>query len=114
MLQTLSDEAKDEDPETDDSEVSSPVPSPAISLLSPKAMEITGRIIKIEKEYREKAQVSHSVLILPPAVYPVIWLLCVYERCNNPDMQVIVILNLSLRWRSDSDRRCRRSLWPSW
>ncbi|XP_034452738.1 nucleoporin GLE1 [Hippoglossus hippoglossus] len=56
--QTLSDEAKDEDPETDDSEVSSPVPPPAISLLSPKAMEITSRIIKIEKEYREKAQVA--------------------------------------------------------
>ncbi|XP_060928186.1 mRNA export factor GLE1-like [Limanda limanda] len=51
-------DAKDEDPETDDSEVSSLLPPPAISLLSPKAMEITGRIIKIEKEYREKAQVA--------------------------------------------------------
>ncbi|XP_062237555.1 mRNA export factor GLE1 [Platichthys flesus] len=54
----LSDEAKDEEPGTDDSEVSSPLPPPAISLLSPKAMEITGRIFKIEKEYREKAQAA--------------------------------------------------------
>ncbi|XP_019966756.1 mRNA export factor GLE1 [Paralichthys olivaceus] len=52
----LSDEAKDEDPETD--EISSPAPPPAISLMSPKAMEIIGSIIKIEKEYREKAQMA--------------------------------------------------------
>uniref|UniRef100_A0A8C4EYH2 mRNA export factor GLE1 n=1 Tax=Dicentrarchus labrax TaxID=13489 RepID=A0A8C4EYH2_DICLA len=57
MLQALSDEARDEDPETD-SEVSSPTSLPAISLLSPKAMETAGHILKFEAEQREKAKMA--------------------------------------------------------
>ncbi|GLD61418.1 nucleoporin GLE1 [Lates japonicus] len=56
--QVISDEAKDEDPEADVSEVSSPVSPPAISLLSPKAMETAGRIIRFEEERREKAKMA--------------------------------------------------------
>ncbi|XP_037632574.1 nucleoporin GLE1 isoform X1 [Sebastes umbrosus] len=56
--QTVSDEVKDEDPEEDISDVSSPVSQPAISLLSPKAMEMAGRIIKFEEEQREKAKLA--------------------------------------------------------
>ncbi|XP_035513910.1 nucleoporin GLE1 [Morone saxatilis] len=55
--QALSDEARDEDPETD-SEVSSPTSLPAISLLSPKAMETAGHILKFEAEQREKAKMA--------------------------------------------------------
>lgn len=56
--QCFSDEAKDDDPEADVSEVSSPASLPAISLLSPKAMEMAGRIIKFEERQREKAKVA--------------------------------------------------------
>ncbi|XP_074495600.1 mRNA export factor GLE1 isoform X1 [Sebastes fasciatus] len=56
--QTVSDEVKDEDPEEDISDVSSPVSQPTISLLSPKAMEMAGRIIKFEEEQREKAKLA--------------------------------------------------------
>lgn len=56
--QALSDDAKDEDPEADFNEVSSPASLPTISLLSPKAMETTGRIIKFEEEQREKAKMA--------------------------------------------------------
>ncbi|KAM9360177.1 mRNA export factor GLE1 [Symphorus nematophorus] len=56
--QALSDDVKDEDAEADFSEVSSPASLPAISLLSPKAMEMAGRIIKVEKEQREKAKMA--------------------------------------------------------
>lgn len=54
---------KDESPEADVSGVSSPTSLPAISLLSPKAMEMAGCIIKVQEEHREKAkvQVFHSV-----------------------------------------------------
>uniref|UniRef100_A0A671X7D5 mRNA export factor GLE1 n=1 Tax=Sparus aurata TaxID=8175 RepID=A0A671X7D5_SPAAU len=54
MLQALSDEAMDDDPEADISQVSSPASLPAISLLSPKAMETAGLIIKFEEGKREK------------------------------------------------------------
>ncbi|XP_067428730.1 mRNA export factor GLE1 [Thunnus thynnus] len=57
-LQAGSHEAKDEDTEADVGEVSSPASLPAISLLSPKAMETAGRIIKFEEEQREKAKVA--------------------------------------------------------
>lgn len=60
VLQVVSDEAKDEDPEADVSKVSSPVSPPAISLMSPKAMETAGRIIRFEEERREKAKVRHD------------------------------------------------------
>lgn len=60
VLQAFSDEAKDEDPEADVSEVSSPASLPAISLMSPKAMETAGRIIKFEEQQREKAKVRHN------------------------------------------------------
>ncbi|MEQ2208526.1 hypothetical protein XENOCAPTIV_004910 [Xenoophorus captivus] len=53
----VSDETRDESPEADISEVSSPSPPPAISLLSPKAMEMAGRIIRFEEDQREKAKV---------------------------------------------------------
>lgn len=67
MLQAGSQEAKDEDPEVEISEVSSPASLPAISLLSPKAMEMAGRIIRFEEEQREKAKVRRSKsLNLPP------------------------------------------------
>lgn len=56
--QTCSDEAKDENPEEDVSEVSSPASLPSISLLSPKAMETAGRIIRFEEEHREKAKLA--------------------------------------------------------
>lgn len=58
MLQALSDEARDENTEADD--LSSPASLPAISLLSPKAMETAGRIIKFEQEQQEKAKVRHK------------------------------------------------------
>ncbi|XP_053182227.1 mRNA export factor GLE1 [Scomber japonicus] len=58
MLQAAINEAKAEDPEVDVSEVSSPASLPAISLLSPKAMDTAGRIIKFEEEQREKAKVA--------------------------------------------------------
>ncbi|XP_032371467.1 mRNA export factor GLE1 isoform X2 [Etheostoma spectabile] len=56
--QAVSDEAKNEDPEGDVSEVSSPALLPGISLLSPKAMVMAGRIIKFEVEQREKAKMA--------------------------------------------------------
>ncbi|XP_022623835.1 nucleoporin GLE1 [Seriola dumerili] len=56
--QAVSDEVKDEDPEADVSEVSSPASPPAISLLSPKAMEMAGCILKAEEKCREKAKVA--------------------------------------------------------
>ncbi|XP_040011955.1 nucleoporin GLE1 [Xiphias gladius] len=56
--QAVSDEAKDDDPEAGVSELSSPASLPAISLLSPKAMETAGRIIKFEEEHREKAKMA--------------------------------------------------------
>lgn len=49
---------KDESPEADVSGVSSPTSLPAISLLSPKAMEMAGCIIKVQEEHREKAKVQ--------------------------------------------------------
>lgn len=60
VLQALSDEAKDEFPEADVVDLSSPSSGPTISLLSPKAMEMAGRIIKFEQEQREKAKVRHK------------------------------------------------------
>ncbi|KAM7019157.1 LOW QUALITY PROTEIN: mRNA export factor GLE1 [Tautogolabrus adspersus] len=54
--QALGVELKDED--ADVSEVSSPVSLPAISLLSPKAMETAGRILKFEEKQREKAKLA--------------------------------------------------------
>ncbi|XP_074527277.1 mRNA export factor GLE1 [Halichoeres trimaculatus] len=54
--QALSDEVKDED--TDVSDVPSPVSSPVISLLSPKAMETAGQILKFEEQQREKAKMA--------------------------------------------------------
>ncbi|XP_069580273.1 mRNA export factor GLE1 isoform X1 [Brachyistius frenatus] len=54
----VSDEAKDENPDSDVCEVSSPPSPPPISLLSPKAMETAGRIIRFEEEHREKAKLA--------------------------------------------------------
>lgn len=59
MLQDVCEEVKDESPEIDVREVFSPGSPPAISLLSPKAMETAGRIIRFEQEHREKAKVRH-------------------------------------------------------
>ncbi|XP_056274209.1 mRNA export factor GLE1 isoform X2 [Pseudoliparis swirei] len=56
--QAVGDEAKDEDPEEDDADVHSPASPPAISLLSPKAMETAGRILRFEEEQREKAKMA--------------------------------------------------------
>ncbi|XP_029295234.1 mRNA export factor GLE1 [Cottoperca gobio] len=56
--QAVSDEVNDEDPEEDVGEVSSHASLPAISLLSPKAMETAGHIIKFAAEQREKAKMA--------------------------------------------------------
>ncbi|XP_054466906.1 mRNA export factor GLE1 [Anoplopoma fimbria] len=56
--QAVSDEVKDEDPEEDVSNVPTPASLPSISLLSPKAMETAGRIIKFEEEQRGKAKMA--------------------------------------------------------
>lgn len=56
--QSVSDETRDGDPDTDASDVCSPASLPAISLLSPKAMETAGLIIKFEEEQREKAKLA--------------------------------------------------------
>ncbi|XP_029016690.1 mRNA export factor GLE1 [Betta splendens] len=56
--QVVGNATKDEDPETDISDVSSPASLPAISLLSPKAMETAGRIIRFEEEQRAKAKMA--------------------------------------------------------
>ncbi|XP_071339931.1 mRNA export factor GLE1 [Trachinotus anak] len=58
LKKAVSDVAKDEDPEADVSEVSSPALPHAISLLSPKDMETAGGIIKAKEECREKAKVA--------------------------------------------------------
>lgn len=51
--------SQDESPEPDDGamELSRPASPPAISLLSPKAMEMAGCIIKFQQQQREKAKV---------------------------------------------------------
>lgn len=54
--QLFNNEAKDEDPDAGD--VPSPTAVPALSLLSPKAMETAGCIIKVEEEHREKAKMA--------------------------------------------------------
>lgn len=64
MPQAVSNNAKDEDPEADVSDVSSPTSLPAISLLSPKAMETAGRIIQFEEEQRGKAKVRQNFLFI--------------------------------------------------
>ncbi|XP_041642391.1 nucleoporin GLE1 [Cheilinus undulatus] len=51
-----SEDLKDED--ADVSDVSSPVSLPSISLLSPKAMETAGQILKFEEQQREKAKLA--------------------------------------------------------
>lgn len=53
--QAVSDEEKVENSEADVSDISSPV---SLSLLSPKAMETAGRIIKFEEELRGKAKMA--------------------------------------------------------
>lgn len=53
--------ATDANPEEDEIIISSPTSPPSISLLSPKAMEMAGCIIKYEKKQREKAQVRRRV-----------------------------------------------------
>nr|XP_046241837.1 mRNA export factor GLE1 [Scatophagus argus] len=59
--QALSDEVRGEDQEADVSEVSSPASPPALSLLSPKAMETAGRIVQFEQKQREKAKMALSL-----------------------------------------------------
>uniref|UniRef100_A0A7N8WLC3 mRNA export factor GLE1 n=1 Tax=Mastacembelus armatus TaxID=205130 RepID=A0A7N8WLC3_9TELE len=56
--EAVSDEVKDDNSETDVSEASSPATLPAMSLLSPKAMETAGHIIRFEEEHREKAKMA--------------------------------------------------------
>ncbi|RVE68731.1 hypothetical protein OJAV_G00094360 [Oryzias javanicus] len=57
-LQTCDVEVKHESPGPDSGQDSSPVSSLAISLLSPKAMEMAGRILRFQEEQREKAKIS--------------------------------------------------------
>ncbi|KAM6931335.1 mRNA export factor GLE1 [Xenentodon cancila] len=56
--QAVGEEVEDESPEADVSQVSSPACPPAISLLSPKAMETAGCILRFEEEQREKAKLA--------------------------------------------------------
>uniref|UniRef100_A0A672ZAN3 mRNA export factor GLE1 n=1 Tax=Sphaeramia orbicularis TaxID=375764 RepID=A0A672ZAN3_9TELE len=51
-------EANHTDPEADVSDMSGLPSPPAISLLSPKAMEMAGRIIRFEEEKREQAKMA--------------------------------------------------------
>lgn len=60
-LQTCGVEVKHESPGPDFSQDSGPVSSPAISLLSPKAMEMAGQILRFQEEQRERAKVRSSV-----------------------------------------------------
>lgn len=53
----LNDETRGESPEADVSEVPAPPSPPAISMLSPRAMETAGHIIRFQKEQQEKAKV---------------------------------------------------------
>ncbi|XP_008416011.1 mRNA export factor GLE1 [Poecilia reticulata] len=57
-LPKLSDETRGESPEADVSEVPAPPSPPAISLLSPRAMETAGHIIRFQKKQQEKAKVA--------------------------------------------------------
>uniref|UniRef100_H2N2A7 mRNA export factor GLE1 n=1 Tax=Oryzias latipes TaxID=8090 RepID=H2N2A7_ORYLA len=56
-LQTLDAEVKHESPGPECSQDPGPVSPPAISLLSPKAMETAGRILRFQEEQREKAKI---------------------------------------------------------
>ncbi|XP_047448014.1 mRNA export factor GLE1 [Mugil cephalus] len=57
--ETVTEETKDENPEADNIlQVSSPVSPPVISLLSPKAMETAGHILRLKEEQREKAKLA--------------------------------------------------------
>ncbi|XP_041854834.1 nucleoporin GLE1 [Melanotaenia boesemani] len=56
--QAVNDKAEDETPENDLSKVSSPTSPRAISLLSPRAMETTGCIIRFKEDQREKAKLA--------------------------------------------------------
>uniref|UniRef100_A0A3B5M1F4 mRNA export factor GLE1 n=1 Tax=Xiphophorus couchianus TaxID=32473 RepID=A0A3B5M1F4_9TELE len=60
MLPALNDETRGESPEEreDVSEVPAPPSPPAISLLSPRAMETAGHIIRFQKKQQEKAKVA--------------------------------------------------------
>ena len=69
MLQAVSDEARDEDPEEDVSEVSSPASLLSISLLSPKAMETAGQIIRFAAEQQDKAKVRHNITFACSVLY---------------------------------------------
>lgn len=60
VLQAGSHVINDEAPEMEAGEVSSPEVQPAISLLSPKAMETAGRIVIFEEEQRERAKVRQN------------------------------------------------------
>lgn len=66
LPQAVSNDEKDEDPETDVGDVSSPASLPAISLLSPKAMETAGRIVRFEEEQRAKAKVRQIFFCFEP------------------------------------------------
>lgn len=57
------DETRDESPEEDVGEPPAPPSPPAISLLSPRAMETAGRIIRFQEEQREKAKVRLFPLV---------------------------------------------------
>ncbi|PWA17072.1 hypothetical protein CCH79_00013270 [Gambusia affinis] len=54
----LNDETRGKSPEGDVSEVPAPPSPPAISMLSPRAMETAGHIIRFQKEQQEKAKVA--------------------------------------------------------
>uniref|UniRef100_A0A672Z938 mRNA export factor GLE1 n=1 Tax=Sphaeramia orbicularis TaxID=375764 RepID=A0A672Z938_9TELE len=56
--EVVSNEANHTDPEADVSDMSGLPSPPAISLLSPKAMEMAGRIIRFEEEKREQAKMA--------------------------------------------------------
>lgn len=63
--------SQDESPEPDDGamELSRPASPPAISLLSPKAMETAGCIIKFQQQQQEKAKVRKMMPCIQLNVY---------------------------------------------
>lgn len=63
--------SQDESPEPDDGamELSRPLSPPAISLLSPKAMETAGCIIKFQQQQREKAKVRKIMVYSAECLY---------------------------------------------
>ena len=100
-MQAIGNEVKDENPEADVTNVSSPASLPAVSLLSPIAMETEGCIIKFEQEQRKKAKVSQRLLIIPEIeLYDYVVKTTVIispKKCCNPSASYFFFDRLTIR-----------------